>query len=123
MRLFCLLPQRLYGDMYEALRAVATFYFRADKQGICDTLERYGVAEMLYDIACVESRLLAAVHHDPAAAAEAAAAGRCIKSISAPAQQAQQESRSLTRTPTLAARQSLWLGLASLSVLPKFHWI
>jgi len=36
-----------FGEMFEALRAVAAFYFRADKQGICDTLEHYGVAEML----------------------------------------------------------------------------
>lgn len=33
--------------MFNALRAVAAYYFRADKQGICDTLEKYGVAEML----------------------------------------------------------------------------
>lgn len=27
------------GAMFEALRTVAVFYFRADKSGICDTLQ------------------------------------------------------------------------------------
>lgn len=29
-----------FGDMFSALRAVAAYYFRADKQGICNTLEK-----------------------------------------------------------------------------------
>jgi hypothetical protein len=29
-----------FGDMFNALRAVAAYYFRADKQGICNTLEK-----------------------------------------------------------------------------------
>ena len=34
-------------------------------QGICDTLQAYGVSELLYDIACAKTALLAgtAEHH------------------------------------------------------------